>query len=141
MKRLVSLALVLVLAASLVACGSKAAYKDGTYTADAAEFHNGWKDHVEVTISGGKITSVVYNPVGEDGGDKIAASKAGNYVMTEDGPLWHEQSEAFGKYVVDNQGVDKLVLNDDGKTDAISSVSISLNGAAELVKKCLEQAK
>ena len=78
---------------------------------------------------------------GEDGGDKITASKGGNYVMTEDGALWHEQSEAFGKYVVDNQGVDKLVLNDDGKTDAISSVSISLSGATELVKKCLEQAK
>jgi len=141
MKRLVSLALVLVLAASLVACGSSAGYKDGTYTADGTEFHNGWKDHVEVTISGGKITSVVYNPVGEEGGDKATASKEGNYVMTDNGPLWHEQAESFAKYVVDNQGVDKLVLNDEGKTDAISGVSISLNGAADLVKQCLEQAK
>ncbi len=141
MKKLVSLLVVLVLALSLVACGSSAAYKDGTYTAEADEFHNGWKDHVEVTISGGKITKVVYNPIGEEGGDKITASKEGNYVMTDDGPLWHEQSEAFAKYVIDNQGVDKLVLDDSGKTDAISGVSISLNGAADLVKKCLEQAK
>ena len=68
------------------------------------------------SIISGKITSVVYNPIGEEGGDKITASKNGEYVMTDNGPLWHEQSEAFGKYVVDNQGVDKLVLNDEKET-------------------------
>lgn len=140
MKKLLSVLLVLVLALSLVACGGSA-YKDGTYTADGDAYSNGYKDHVEVTISGGKITKVVYNPLAEGGGDKMTESKNGNYVMTEDGPLWHEQSEAFGKYVVEMQGVDKLYLNDNGKTDAISGVSISLQGATELVKKCLEQAK
>ena len=118
-----------------------ATYVDGTYTAEAAEFHNGYKDVVTVVVEGGKIVSVDYNCLTEDGGTKRAQSENGEYVMTEDGPLWHEQADAFAQYVVENQGTVGLNLNDNGKTDVVAGVSIAISGAEALVNECLEQAQ
>lgn len=117
-----------------------AAYTDGTYTVEAAEFHNGYKDVVTVVIEGGKIVSVDYNCLTEDGGTKRAQSENGEYVMTEEGPLWHEQADAFAQYVVENQGTAGLNLADNGKTDVIAGVSIAISGAETLVNEAIAQA-
>ena len=63
----------------------------------------------------------------------------GEYVMTEDGPKWHEQADAVVKYVLDNQSLDGLI-NEDGYTDTIASVSINLYGFTGGVEDCLKQA-
>ena len=63
----------------------------------------------------------------------------GEYVMTEDGPKWHEQAEAVVKYVLENQSLDHLI-DADGYTDTVASVSINLYGFVNGVKDCLRQA-
>lgn len=78
MKKLVKLFLTLVVASTLVACGSKkvetATYKDGTYTA-SADGMNGAVE-VEVVIADGKIEAVTVVSESETEGIKEAAIDA-----------------------------------------------------------------
>ena len=116
------------------------ALKDGTYNYEAPEFdENGYKDLVTMTIKDQAITSLTWDCLKEDGSKKSQLSMDGKYVMTEDGPKWHEQAEAVVNYVLDNQSLTGLV-NQEGYTDAISSVSINLMGFVTGVKDCLSQA-
>ncbi len=39
---------------------------------------------------------------------------------------WYTQVEALEKNVVDNQGLDKVKLNDDGYTDTVSGCTIKI---------------
>ncbi|MFQ9511023.1 MAG: hypothetical protein ACLRZ7_08975, partial [Lachnospiraceae bacterium] len=115
--------------------------KDGTYTAEDADFDSsGYKGIVTMEVKGGEITALTYDCIDKDGNKKSQLSMDGKYVMTEDGPKWHEQAEELAKYVIENQSVDGLKMDEDGKTDAIASVSIKVDGFVNLVKDCLAQA-
>ena len=114
--------------------------KDGTYSYESPEFDkNGYKDQVEMTIKGNAITSLTWDCLKDDGSKKSQLSMDGKYVMTENGPKWHEQAESVVDYVLDHQGVEGLV-NGEGYTDSIASVSINLYGFVNGVKDCLTQA-
>ena len=67
-------------------------------------------------------------------------SENGQYVMTEDGPTWAEQSKALGAALVENQNLDFLTTDNQGKTDAVSGVSISVGGFVKLAQQCIDQA-
>ena len=60
--------------------------------------------------------------------------------MTESGPTWKEQAEALAAAVIENQSTDFLSPDDQGKTDAVAGVSISITDFVTLVKQCLVQA-
>ena len=117
-----------------------AVLNDGTYEAKASEPSNGYTDQVTITVTDGKITSVNWDGVAEDGSLKSVMSENGEYVMTEDGPTWAEQSKALAEALVENQSLSFLNPNAEGKTDAVSGVSISVNGFISLAAQCLEQA-
>lgn len=53
---------------------------------------------------------------------------------------WYEQAEALEKYIIDNQGFD-VMLDENGKTDAISGATINIAPIYESVHNALEQAK
>lgn len=113
---------------------------DGTYQYEDAEFDDsGYKNVVSVTVTDGRIESVSWDCVNADGVGKKDLSEQGQYIMTESGPIWAEQSEALGEYVVANQTADGLE-NAEGKTDAIASVSIGVSGFVNGVEECLKQA-
>ena len=115
--------------------------KDGTYEAKAeAPDNNGFTDQVTLTVKDGKITEVKWEAVGEDGSTKSVLSEKGEYVMTEDGLTWKEQAEALAKAVVKNQSLDFLKLDEQGKTDAVSGVSISIGGFISLAEECMNEA-
>ena len=115
--------------------------KDGTYEAKAeAADNNGFTDVVTMTVADGKITEVNWEAVGEDGSKKSVLSENGEYVMTEDGLTWKEQAEALAKAVVENQSLSFLNLDEQGKTDAVSGVSISVGGFISLAEKCMNEA-
>ncbi|CCZ61008.1 FMN-binding protein [Hungatella hathewayi] len=122
------------------AAASASAVKDGSYSYESPEFDgNGYKDQVSMTIKDGKITALTWDCVDKDGKKKSNLSMNGEYVMTEDGPKWHEQAESVVAYVLENQSLDGLI-NEDGYTDAIASVSINLYGFTGGVEDCLKQA-
>ena len=115
--------------------------KDGTYEAKAeAADNNGFTDVVTMTVADGKITEVNWEAVGEDGSKKSVLSENGEYVMTEDGLTWKEQAEALANALIENQSLDFLQVNEQGKTDAVSGVSISIGGFTALAEKCLKEA-
>ncbi|MDO4468458.1 MAG: FMN-binding protein [Bacillota bacterium] len=115
--------------------------KDGTYEAKAeAADNNGFIDQVTMTVADGKITEVNWEAVGEDGSKKSVLSENGEYVMTEDGLTWKEQAEALANALIENQSLDFLQVNEQGKTDAISGVSISVGGFISLAEKCMNEA-
>ena len=118
----------------------EATFTDGTYTAKADQEENGYTSQVSISVENGKITAVDWDAVDADGRTKKEKANAGEYVMTEDGPNWTEQSEALAKYVVEHQSLDGLTMNEDGKTDVVASVSISINSFVELVQKCMDEA-
>ena len=60
--------------------------------------------------------------------------------MTEDGPTWAEQSKALADALIENQSLSFLNPDTEGKTDAVSGVSISVNGFISLAQQCLDQA-
>lgn len=113
---------------------------DGTYEAKAAEASNGYTDQVTITVADGKITEVNWEAVAEDGSLKSVLSENGEYVMTEDGPTWAEQSKALADALIENQSLSFLNPDAEGKTDAVSGVSISVNGFISLAQQCLDQA-
>lgn len=115
--------------------------KDGTYEAKAeAADNNGFTDVVTMTVADGKITEVNWEAVGEDGSKKSVLSENGEYVMTEDGLTWKEQAEALANAFIENQSLDFLQVNEQGKTDAVSGVSISVGGFISLAEKCMNEA-
>ena len=115
--------------------------QDGTYEAKAdGPDNNGYTDQVTITVADGKITDAVWESVDSDGNKKSEQSENGQYVMTEDGPTWAEQSKALGQALVENQSLGFLTMDNQGKTDAVSGVSISVGGFADLAQKCIDQA-
>lgn len=142
--------------ATLVGCGSKntnsgnanveasgdsvGTYADGTYTKVADEAENGYTYEVTMVVEGGKITSIDWDAKDADGNTKKDAAIAGTYKMTEDGKNWAEQSEALAQYIIDNQSLDGLTTDADGKTDAVAGVSISITTFIEFVQDCMNQA-
>ena len=121
------------------ASGVKAdALKDGVYTAQAEADENGNYGFVNVTVTDGKVTSVVWDEM-YGGASKAELAATGQYVMVEGNPTWKDQSESLGAYVVENQTT-AGILNEKGYTDAVSGVSIYVGGFVDLANQAIAQA-
>ncbi len=126
---------------------SKDGLKDGTYKVQADPDADGNYAFVEMVVAGGRITSVVWDEL-YNGELKSVLSLNGQYDMypwlsaeeKKDIPVWAEQAEAMGAYVVEHQGVEGLNLNENGKTDVVSGVSVSVGGFTALVKEAMQHA-
>ncbi|MFY9592916.1 MAG: hypothetical protein WAQ88_01165 [Caldicoprobacterales bacterium] len=154
MRKLFSILLMLVLVVTIFAgCGGDkkgddaAALKDGTYTAEEADFDekSGWKDNVTIEVKDGKIAKVDWNSTHKDGGkDKKTSSKDGDYAMVAKGNAiaeWHEQAEKVEEFLIEKQDVNAIDVKDDGKTDTIAGVTMNVDGFVALVKEALAKAK
>lgn len=121
---------------------SAAHWKDGTYRAEEASYNQGYRTFVELTIQDGKITKVNWD-ADKEGADvtKKQESEDGSYIMTEDGPRWHEQAAAMEEALIAAQDPAKLVYNPDtGKTDAYAGVSVDVSAFVSLSSQALEKA-
>ena len=119
-------------------------YEDGAYSAEADDFSNGWKDRVDLTVISGYIVAAYWNPVGEDGQDKYEVSVEGEYGMVENGGAqapWWEQADAVEAKLLETQDPTAVSWDSDGNTDAISGVSIHVDGFFELAAEALEDAQ
>ena len=96
-----------------------------------------------VKFEEGKPVSVDIDTEQEDGSMKSEASKSGAYDMkNEPGKKWHEQVDLLEETIVkDEFSLDKITCDDEGKPDAISGVTIKVNGYLDAVQDALDQAK
>ena len=143
MKRIIGMALLLVLASGGLAFGQT---KDGVYFAQDGGFDpkSGWKEQVVVTVSGGKITQVEWNGVSNLGvADKKTVAAAGAYGMkkaSKIGAEWDQQAAAAEAYLVKTQNVKFSKFKPNGSTDAISGATMNVKGFFDLVNKALASA-
>lgn len=113
---------------------------DGTYTAEASELSNGFLETVTIVVEDGKVSSLLYDSINDQGQGKRHLSSVGEYIMTESNPIWEEQADLLAQYVIENQSTKGLNLDDSGKTDAVSGVSITISSFVNLTEQALEKA-
>lgn len=111
MKKIISLALILVLiATALVGCGG-AKYKDGTYTGEAEGMY---PLKVSVEVKDGKIAKVEV--------------------------VEHEETEGIGTLAIEPVPA-AIVAKNSTDVDGVSGATLTSNGIKEAVNKALEGAK
>lgn len=118
-------------------------YKDGGYTAEGEmDAKSGWKSTVALTVANGNVVAVNFSGVNAAGDDKKQYSVDGKYGMKAGGAAaeWHEEIALAEKYYLENKGA-APTLDAEGKTDAISGVSIHVGEYFTLAQKALEGAK
>ncbi|MBP2114638.1 FMN-binding protein [Paenibacillus silagei] len=118
-------------------------YKDGGYTAEGEmDATSGWKSTVALSVANGNVVAVNFSGVNAAGDDKKQYSVDGKYGMKAGGAAaeWHEEIALAEKYFLENKGV-APTLDAEGKTDAISGVSIHVGEYFTLAQKALEGAK
>ncbi len=122
---------------------AKGPYTDGWYYYEQPDFDkSGWKETVLVTVVNGSVVDVVWNGVSNKAGtkSKILESMGGKYKMGAKNGEWHVQSARLSAAIVAAGDPAKIALKKDGKTDAVSGVSITA-GAVGLSLEALKAAK
>lgn len=114
--------------------------RDGTYEAKGEPDDSGFTDVVSVTVREGRIVEAGWDSVDEKGQSKARLSETGEYVMTEDELTWKEQAEALAEALLESQSLKVFSMDSQGKTDAVSGVSISIGGFLNLAEQCLREA-
>lgn len=118
-------------------------YSDGVYFAMEDDFDaNGWKSTMTIVVQGGKIVDVDWNGVSPSATlDKKSYDQAGKYNMKRFANAqaeWYEQAQRVEDHIVKTQDVTSIKYKDnDGHTDAISGVSITVKEAYTLAQKAL----
>ncbi|MBR5540239.1 MAG: FMN-binding protein [Clostridia bacterium] len=117
--------------------------QDGVYRAAENNFDSsGFRDFVEVTVSGQEITAVNWDAEQQNSTEtKKSLSRAGKYVMSQTGLAWHEQAEIMELALLEKQDPSAIVYQPDtGKTDAYSGATISVEPFVRLAASALAQA-
>jgi major membrane immunogen (membrane-anchored lipoprotein) len=122
-------------------------YKAGTYMG-SHEYVSFGKSYVTTAVvyidDAGQIKSVYLDATYEKDGVYTTKKTLGDaYGMIVASPIekeWYEQAAVLEAYIVLNQTVD-VELGEDGKTDAISGVTMRMDYYKSAVLNALEQAK
>ena len=120
------------------------ALRDGKYRAAESDYDaTGFRNVVEITVTNGAITAVNWDAEAVDGGkSKKDLSRAGEYVMSEDGLLWHEQAAVMERALLDLQTPAAIVYDQNsGRTDAYSGATIVISPFVKLAAEALNQSR
>lgn len=118
-------------------------YRDGAYTAQGSAGDE-WQDTVHVTVIDGYIASVFWapEPTADQGMNKYDYSYEGEYGMESLSQWpWHEHADAVARFVLANQSLEGMDLDEDGDTDAVSGATISLDGFYAAADSALANAR
>lgn len=123
--------------------GGTRVLQDGVYRASEKSFDSsGFRDFVEVTVSGQEITAVNWDSEQQNSNEtKKSLSRAGEYVMNKTGLPWHEQAEIMEQALLQKQDPSAIVYKaDTGKTDAYSGATIAVEPFVRLAASAIAQA-
>ena len=133
MKRMLSVALSLLLAGVLTSCGGGTALQDGYYTAQAAEYSHGWKEYITIMVKGGSIVSVEYNAENPSGFIKSWDNAYMQTMLKAQGTYPNEYTRYYAGQLLAGQGRTGI--------DALSGASSSYGSFQKLAAAVLEQAE
>ena len=126
---------------------SKGKYaKDGWYFASAADFDkSGWKDVALITVANGTVVDAVWNALPKDAKKKakIVESETGKYGMGKVAKQgeWHEQAARVQEAFVKAQDAAGFAVKANGKTDAVTGVSVTVAEFTSLAEEALKAAR
>ena len=138
-KRVISLLAVAALATTIfVGCGSKeeakeAGLKDGTYKATGEKDDKGNTASIEIEVKDGKIATVKYDEVAEDGTSKLDNEAYNTKMKEASGTNPIEAFPALEKALVEKQ--------DAAAVDAVTGATSTSNNFKALAEKALADAK
>jgi len=118
---------------------NEAKYADGLYYA-AGEFGSEWTSNVVVKVKDGKIVDAEWNALNIAGGkDKMTLAADGEYGMIKAAKAeWHEQAASTAAHLIETQDPTIIEYTDeDGRTDAISGVTIKVVDFFKVAEKAL----
>ena len=130
--------------------GCSKGYKEGIYTGTAIDSYGGQNNTATAIVTvdkNGKITDVDLDTTYTKDGVETTKKKLGDSYGMYGGEYgsqvgeWYQQVEVLEKNVVDNQGLDKIKMNDEGYTDAVSGCTIKIDALYEALENALKQAK
>lgn len=128
-------------------------YKEGTYLGFSIDSTETYTSFVVLNVTeNGKIDSIyidVTYPNGDTystkkiiGDDYGMKSTSAGFGVIDGGAEWYEQVNTLEKKIIEEQGLDWLVFNEDETTtDSVSGVTIKVNGLYEAISNALTQAK
>lgn len=145
-------AIIIVLLSILVITGCEKVeqgnYKEGTYFATAQDTYGGESNTATATIyvdQNGKIQSVFLDTTyTKDGKLTTKKSLGDNYEMVKYSTAtleWDDQVANLEKKIVEQQGLEWLRLDSDGKTDSVSGVTIKIDALYQAISSAINQAK
>ncbi len=139
MKKFLAIILAAITLLTFASCGAKeeaATLKDGTYHIERAEFDDhGWKEYVDVTVEGGKITAVEYDSLNVEDGHKKTEDEAYKEAYTGAG------FETYPAATADALEADLIAKQDAAKVDTVAGATHSSDGFKELVLALAENMK
>lgn len=123
----------LLLTLMLAGCGKTEELQDGYYTAQASDYHHGWKEYITITVKGGKIISVEYNAENASGFIKSWDNAYMQTMLHTNGTYPNEYTRYYAGQLLEGQGK--------GEIDAITGASSSHGSFQKLAQAVLEQAR
>lgn len=134
MKRIFIILLpLLILICLLTGCGRKEGLQDGYYTAQAAEFHFGWKEYITIMVKDGSIVSVEYNAENASGFIKSWDNTYMQTMLHSNGTYPNEYTRYYANQLLEGQGETGI--------DALAGATSSYQSFQILVQAVLEQAR
>lgn len=133
MRRIIRTLLPLLLVFLLAGCGKTEGLQDGYYTAQASEYHFGWKEYVTIIVKGGRIVSVEYNAENASGFIKSWDNAYMQSMLHINGTYPNEYTRYYAGQLLEEQS--------ESGVDAITGASSSHKTFLLLARAVLEQAK
>ena len=120
-------------------------YKEGTYNGSVIDTYNNENNTATAEVKvdkNGKIVSVNLDTTYKGSTKKTLKDDYNmkKYNSSAAGE-WYEQVARLEQAVVNNQGTEKITLDDDGYTDTVSGCTIKIDALMQALEKALAQAK
>ena len=126
------LAVAILAGALTTGCSSNAeGMKDGTYRAEMKEASHGYTDYVEITVKNGKIDTVVYDAVADDGKKKSQDEDYKKSMM--DGNKNAGLPETYPADYMKKLGDSLIEKQNADQVDAVAGATTSTNDFKKLV--------
>ena len=132
MRRIIRTLLPLLLVFLLAGCGKTEGLQDGYYTAQASEYHFGWKEYVTIIVKGGRIVSVEYNAENASGFIKSWDNAYMQTMLHSNGTYPNEYTRYYAGQLLEGQGETQI--------DALSGATSSHGSFQKLQAAVIEQA-
>lgn len=133
-KKVFILSIIAILAlAALTSCGSFQTLKDGYYTAEMAEYSNGWKEYLRIQVKGDTIVSAEFNAKNESGFIKAWDNSYMKNMMAAQETYPNKYTREYVRQLMEQQtGI---------QVDAVTGATSSGNNFEKLVQAVLKQAE